>query len=130
MKLSQYRETYYFFSGKTSDISRQLAFAGIALVWIFKQEKQTPVIPDSLILPSILLVFSLAADLLQYFIASSTWGIFQRYHETKLIKKTDDPDLTTPRYFNWPMLTLYLLKILSVIIAYIFIIKFLASKLF
>ena len=39
MKLSDYRETYYEFSGKASDVTRQLAFAGIAIVWIFKIEE-------------------------------------------------------------------------------------------
>jgi hypothetical protein len=31
-KLSEFKEDYYFFTGKLSDINRQIAFAGIALI--------------------------------------------------------------------------------------------------
>jgi hypothetical protein len=37
MKLQDYRNDFYLFSGKASDISRQLAFAAIAIIWIFKR---------------------------------------------------------------------------------------------
>ncbi len=47
MKLSDYRETYYEFSGKLSDVSRQLSFAGIALIWLFKLDSTpVPKVPD------------------------------------------------------------------------------------
>jgi hypothetical protein len=36
MKLQKARDTYYEYSGKLSDITRQLSFAGIAIVWIFR----------------------------------------------------------------------------------------------
>ena len=35
-KLSEYKNDYYYFTGKLSEINRQIAFAGIALIWIFK----------------------------------------------------------------------------------------------
>jgi len=38
MKLAQARGHYEYFSGKASDISRQLGFAGIALIWVFKTQ--------------------------------------------------------------------------------------------
>jgi len=38
MNLQDYRDDFYTYSGKASDISRQLAFAGIAIIWIFKKE--------------------------------------------------------------------------------------------
>src|SRR6478672_3157292 len=36
MKLSKYRETGEYFSGKASEIVRQLILAGIAIIWVFK----------------------------------------------------------------------------------------------
>jgi hypothetical protein len=36
MKLKEYLETFYTFSEKTSNIARQLGFAGIALIWVFR----------------------------------------------------------------------------------------------
>lgn len=35
MTLSDYLASYYELSGKASDVSRQLAFAGIAVIWVF-----------------------------------------------------------------------------------------------
>ena len=37
--LKDYRADFYTFTGKASDITRQLAFAGIALIWIFKTDR-------------------------------------------------------------------------------------------
>lgn len=36
MQLKDTRESYQFFSGKASEIVRQLGFAGIAVIWVFK----------------------------------------------------------------------------------------------
>ena len=40
MKLKDAREIYYFYSGKTSDLVRQLGLAGIAVIWLFKYDVQ------------------------------------------------------------------------------------------
>jgi hypothetical protein len=63
-----YLKDFYELSGKASDISRQLAFAAIAVVWLFKTDTPTGqiTIPPDLIWPGILIVAALAADLLQY----------------------------------------------------------------
>ncbi|MDP8217159.1 MAG: hypothetical protein P9M03_00325 [Candidatus Theseobacter exili] len=128
MKLSNYRETYYILSGKASDVARQLAFAGIALVWIFKQEARgIPEIPTNLILPSALLASALAFDLLQYIWASAIWGGFQKYHEKKRGEEEKDPDLIAPNWFNWPTLTFFWFKLVFVITAYFLIIKYILS---
>jgi hypothetical protein len=36
MKLEKYLDTFYWFLGKTSDVARQLAFAAIAVIWVFR----------------------------------------------------------------------------------------------
>ena len=119
MKLSDYRETYYEFSGKTSDIARHLAFAGIALVWIFKTgAAPTPKIPQELHIPTILLALTLAFDLLQYFAGTAIWGIFQWYQERKLENIKDDPELTTSSCFKSPQLFFFCLKVITVLWAY------------
>ena len=49
MKLSEYKKTYEDFSGKASNVVRQLSFAGIAVIWIFKvQSNGSLKIPDTL----------------------------------------------------------------------------------
>ncbi len=85
MKLSEYRETYYEFSDKASAAARQLAFAGIAVIWIFRIEQEAGVgIEPDLLLPLALLALSLAFDLLQYITATFVWGLFQWHQERKL----------------------------------------------
>jgi hypothetical protein len=125
MKLSKYRETYYEFSGKASDVARQLAFAGIALVWIFRiDSRPAPSLPRELLPPSCFLALALALDLLQYALAALIWGTFHRYHEKRLKDKRKDPELTAPPYFNWPAQICFLIKLVSVVIAYILIINY------
>ena len=125
MKLSDYRNTYYEFSGKASDVARKLAFAGIALIWIFKIEaKPTPKIPDQLLLPSALLALTLAFDLLQYISATCIWGIFQWYHEHKLNDTSKDPALDSPSLLKWPQFIFFVLKLCTILLAYLFITKY------
>ena len=127
MKLSDYRETFYEFSGKASDVTRQLAFAGIAIIWIFKiEDKQFPQIPSELLLPSITLALTLAFDLLQYVSAAIVWGIFQWYKERQLKNLSDDPDLDAPSILKLPQLTFFIFKIISVIFSYYLLVKYLA----
>ena len=39
MKFEEYKKDSYEFSKSTSDLVRQFAFAGIAIIWIFKYQK-------------------------------------------------------------------------------------------
>lgn len=125
MKLSDYRETYYEFSGKASDVARNLAFAGIALVWIFKtSDSPNPKIPKDLILPTGLLAITLAFDLFQYVVATSIWGFFQWNEERKLEDINEDPELDAPPCFKWPQITFFALKLISVASAYVLLVLY------
>lgn len=117
MKLSDYRNDYYFFSGKASEIARQLSLAGIAVIWIFKAEKAGALaVPQALHLPAVLFIVALALDLLQYVIGTAIWGTFSRYHEWKGLK--DEVELEAPRFFNWPGLFFFWGKLVAVLYAY------------
>lgn len=120
MRLSDYRQTYYEFSGTASEVARKLAFAGIAFVWIFKTSNgTTPGIPHELILPAGLLVLALALDLFQYVAATAIWGVFQWREEAKLRDINDDPELCSPRWFKWPQMILFILKLVAVCLCYV-----------
>jgi hypothetical protein len=58
MKIADYWKDFYELSGKASDISRQLAFAAIAVIWLFKTDTRTGqiTIPPELIRAGILIV--------------------------------------------------------------------------
>jgi hypothetical protein len=125
MKLSDYRKTYYEYSGKASDVARQLSFAGIALVWVFKLDsKPIPNIPEQLFFPAALLTAALALDLLQYTISAMVWGSFARSQEKLRSSKEEDPILSAPRFYNWPGLSFFWTKIVVVIWAYMLIFKY------
>jgi hypothetical protein len=84
-KLSHFREKeYYYFSGKASELCRNLAFAGIAIIWIFKVDKTGMSIDKKLILPLISFVATLAFDLFQYLWGTIIWGFFVRKQEKNL----------------------------------------------
>lgn len=128
MKLSEYKQDYYIFTGKLSDINRQIAFAGIALIWIFRKIDGSEIsISNELILPSILFAFALGFDILQYIYQSITWSIFYNYHYKKI--GDEETDIPTPKKLNYPSWFFFIMKVLFVIVSYTYIIKFLINNL-
>ncbi len=122
MKLSAYKADYYQYSGLASSTSRQLALAGIALVWVFKTQGTTGyALPNELLYPSVFLICSLASDLLQYVFGSIIWGLFHRHHEKSRSAITEDPDVEAPMYFTWPINLFFYGKIAAVLIAYFYL---------
>ena len=119
-ELKDYREDFYYFTGKASEVNRQLALAGIAIIWIFKNpENSTKLFPKALIEPILYLITSLSLDLLQYIVGALIWGLFFEYKEyqvnRKEIKKTD---IKAPNFFSWIITGLFILKIIAMILAF------------
>lgn len=123
MKLQGYRETFYTFSGKLSDACRQLAFAGIGLIWLFKKDNLAGLsIPRDLLVPGALIVFALTFDLLQYALGSILWRIFYRMKENLNIE--EETELTHDTSLEVPIWTMFCLKTLSIALAYGFLLDF------
>ena len=126
-KLSEFKEDYYFFTGKLSDINRQIAFAGIAIIWVFKKGENLDFQIDSdLILPAILIVSALTFDMLQYIYQSITWAIFYTIKNRKY--KSEDKEIKSSEYLNYPSWFFFGVKVLLVLIAYWHIFGFLLNK--
>lgn len=126
-KLSEFKDDYYFFTGKLSDINRQIAFAGIALIWVFKKGDNSEFQIDSeLILPAILIVSALACDIFQYIYQSVTWSIFYTYHNRK--NKSEDKKIESPECLNYPSWVFFFIKVILVLIAYCKIFGYLWAK--
>lgn len=124
MKLSDYRSTYYEYTGTASSVSRQAAFAGIALIWVFNNKTGSNIsLPIELLWPTLFLVIGLGLDLLQYLISSAIWGLFHRLKEKKH-GPTLDPELTAPVYFNWPGLFCFWGKLVSILVGYALLFNF------
>ncbi|MEE6229226.1 hypothetical protein [Stenotrophomonas maltophilia] len=133
MKLSVARENYYCHSAAASAAARQLAFAGIAAVWVFNQPQDQPgiALPQVLTWAMILPCFSLACDLLQYASSSAIWGYFHRIKEKELAARsiTADANVAASRWFNCPGIVFYWSKLALIISAYACIAAFLFSHL-
>ena len=126
MKLSGARELYYFFSGKVSDIVRQMALAGIAIIWVFRDPTQMRV-PRELITPAILIVAGITLDLFHYVAGTLVWGIYARRQEKT--GRKDDENVSPSARINYPSLLFFWTKIPVVLAAYILILKFLVHRL-
>lgn len=128
MKLEKYLDEFKRYSGKTSDVARQLSFAGIAIIWIFKTGDGIQAkIPNDLILPLGFLCMALASDLLQYLLGTIIWDRFHRYHELRAAK---DKDIKASPWLRRPIDFFFWFKIIFVIIAYTIIIRYVYTMLF
>ena len=126
MKLQDYREDFYTYSGKASDLSRQLAFAGIAIIWLFKKDTVPGLsIPRELLLPGLFIVSSLTLDMLHYGLGSLIWRSFYRSKEK--IGLPEDKDIHHSIWLEIPLLILFVAKILFVLAAYILIARYLLT---
>lgn len=123
-QLEKYQETYYEFSGRTSDAARQLSFAGIAIIWLFKIDGKNGLeIPDAFLFPLILLAASLTLDLFQYLLASAVWGRHQYLLEKNLLsgKITTEKGCEPISRYKLPQNICFWPKIAFVIWAYFLI---------
>lgn len=130
MKIKQARGHVDTFSGKASELSRQLAFAGIAVIWIFKNSASRGIIPDDFVFPMFFFVLALAFDLLQYILGSVEWGIFTKIQEAKYKCKNEDQEVdSSPVWINYPHNLCFILKIAMIAIGYSSMIANLSTRL-
>ena len=119
MKLSKYKDDYYDATRSVSSVARTAAFAGIALIWVFRVEGDSgPVIPRALVAPAALLALGLAFDLLQYILAATIWGWFYRHEEKKLESPNDDPDISHPPWYSLPIRWAFRAKVAAIMFGY------------
>ncbi|MCG8092479.1 MAG: hypothetical protein JAZ17_02445 [Candidatus Thiodiazotropha endolucinida] len=124
MKIKEAREAYYDHSGAASLVARQVAFAGIAIIWIFKTDSlNTLNLPEPLLYPALLIIVSLVLDLSQYVYSSAAWGIFHRRMENKYGVDYEG-EVYAPAKINWPSNVFFLGKILALVIGYFLLIKY------
>jgi len=130
--LEDHLEDSYELSKRTSEISRQLAFAGIAVIWIYKNPDNAPtIIKDGLVFPLFLWVTCLGIDLLQHFFGALTSYVFFhiKQYQDNGGKLKDTTDIPAPYWMDFTATTLFIFKIVANIWAYIELGKFLLPKL-
>lgn len=122
--LNKFLQAKHDYTAKTSDVNRSLAFAGIAVVWIFKdfgqsQDQPQTILPSFLLWPLFLFMLSLALDLFQYAIASLIWTMFYRRSEKNIQKGfINDTDIGASRWNYRIIDAFFWLKITSLLAGY------------
>lgn len=137
MRYGLARSHYDYFSSTASNISRQLAFAGIAATWLFRPESATGLgLPVELRPVAFLFVLTLLFDLLQYFYGSGAWGFFQLKREAEAIEvakklnpenpKVEDAEVKdSPGWINYATFWLFFFKMTCLLWAYVLLARWL-----
>ena len=116
------------FREKTGAIIRQLAFAGIAIVWLFKSGDSTStLVPQDLAMPLLLLALTLALDLFENANGALIWSIKpSRIIEASkkkpwwfaLMFSLDQVPGGAPNLVSWPVRFVFWLKLVVLLVAY------------
>ncbi len=123
MNLKDCRQAYYDYSAKASAVARNLGFAGIAIVWIFRiGEGPHCKIPPELLPATLLFAITLGLDLLHYVSGTVMWGAYHRAKERSGL--SEEVDFSAPAWLNWPMIGAFVLKVMAVGTAYVFLIRY------
>lgn len=123
MEENEPRERYRFYSEKVSELSRQLGFAGLAVIWIFKVDWQgkASFTDQKLIWAGMVIIIALGLDLIQYLAGAVVWN----RERTRL-----------PRHQSWygklqqPGHHLTLSKVALILIAYGLLLSYLGTNLY
>ena len=131
--LSGWKKDYENDSSTLSTLNRNLAFAGIGLIWIFKNADSSPkLLPDALYQPILLITGALFFDIFQYIwrigVSYFTYRKYEKLLDRKKIKESETEDIQIKQIYMNITWAFFLLKIALTIYAYIIIAKFLIVK--
>lgn len=117
-KLKEVKEDFYAFSGATSSIYRQLALAGIAIIWLFKKEKggQILLTPDLLNILK-LIVVSLVFDFCHGVFPTVVYGIMNI--KFRKMGKDDEDDVNYSQAWTIPEWVFFVLKIIFLVWSFV-----------
>jgi len=128
--LQEVLDYYEYFSERASTILRQLGFAGLGIVWIFKVDRGgNQFVPRPFVWPSLLLVVGLGLDLLHYLAGAAIWGGMFWKHDTPRGNGRKDLIVNVSSKLNIATELLFCLKALVIAGAYGLLIAYLSSRL-
>ena len=130
MKIRKIREDFEATTKTVSDLVRQLAFAGIAVIWIIRTGDNAGGIRQSLqpLLPSLLLfVVALACDFAQY--ASKALTLFFANTFFWMKHRNEEKDVTYSGWLNLVPYSFFLGKAACLVIAYWQLLLFIYAQL-
>jgi hypothetical protein len=126
MKRADARAAYDDYSRSTSDKVRQLAFAAIGVVWVFRPDASLQ-LPRTLLWAATFAVIVLALDVLQSLYGTIAWGVLHRRKEHEGLGH--DAEFKAPREINWPTNSLFAGKVVALAVCYGFLFRHLFALL-
>lgn len=135
VKLDKANEEDCYYSQVTSELVRNLGYAGLAIVWIFKKDLPDDAgiqIPRPLIWASLGIITTLALDCIQYFYASCLWGRAHDKHEAICKQQGDNRDkyeFENPKWMVDLIDWIWLVKLIPIPLAYSFIFYYIICEL-
>ena len=114
MKAGDIRDDYYVLSGKLSDISRNLCFAGIAVIWALRLGNAAEsgiVFSEKLLLPLAIFVLSLTLDFIQYAWSTAATGIMNKIYWNRY--KDDETSVEFPTWLNVVTSVIFIVKLIA-----------------
>lgn len=111
-------------TAKASDVFRQLAFAGFAVVWILRETSGQ--VSVNLAPATAMFAMTLLLDAMQYAIGSLIWTVFYNHHYEKT--QCDETEVDIPGAVNWPMYFCFWGKMITVAIGWSFLTEQLIKK--
>ena len=128
MTLQEAKEELYDASGTLSENVRKLAFAGIAVIWIFKvgEPSATQIaLPAALLLALRAFVIALLLDVAQYLWKSTVWWLYYRFKHKRNVADTAQVD--PPGVFNFITGVFFYSKVASVAYGYVVVFGFISG---
>ncbi len=129
MKIQEMVDSYHESSGKVSDLARQLAFAGIAVIWVLRVGDDPGGLPfsEKLFFPLYLFALALVLDFLQYLYKTALWGSLNRKYWKR--HQSNEVDVSISGLVNWPTHGFFWGKIFAVTLGFAELIAFIYSHL-
>ena len=127
--VGEYRNDFYYFTGKASDVARQLAFAGFGIIWVFTDSDETGLhVPDKLLFAGLGFAISLTLDLIQYLLGALIWRFAYRYIEDRFRKLGDDTIYRHEPCLEQPITIIFWIKCALVLVSYALVILFILGR--
>ena len=134
MKIKEIRDDYVRYSTDVSNLSRNLSFAGIGIIWIFKatEHSEAVSIPAALLFPLFLFIIALGLDIFQYILQTAIWYIYYLIKKPrKNSTETEDTKYVhEPEWLNAIPWGIWFAKTVCVVCAYWRLGKFVFPKVF
>lgn len=117
-------EDFYECTGKISEISRNFAFAGIGIIWIFKNsDLKKQLLPNDLVFPLKCIIIYFLLDFSQYVWRSINYYRIYRINEKKydkgIITHHDINDIKFPEFISIGTWSFFIFKIIFLLISFI-----------